>query len=104
MTDALTLLEQAKRHLVASEPETALEKIQEFERSLLAGNIRKDSVEACSQSLHAIRTLADAAREGVAAAQRQLVEIAALSRKLDTYDRQGRRVGSQIAQTREKRF
>lgn len=104
MTEALALLEQAKRHLVASEPDLALEKIQEFERFLLDGKVRKDSVDACAQALVAVRTLADAAREGVAAAQRQLVEISALSRKLDTYDRQGRRVGSQVARAREQRF
>lgn len=104
MTEALAFLEQAKRHLLASEPDIALERIKEFEQSLLAGQVRKDSVNACSQALLAVRTLADAAREGVAAAQRQLAEISALSRKLDTYDREGRRIGSPVAQPREKRF
>lgn len=104
MTEALTFLEQAKRHLIASEPGIALEKMMEFEKSLLAGQVRKDSVNACSQALLAVRTLAEAAREGVAAAQRQLAEISALSRKLDTYDREGRRIGSQVAPPREKRF
>ncbi len=104
MTDGLALLEQAKQHLIASEPELSMRKMHEFERALLDGAIRKDSIDACSQALLAIRGLSEAAREGLLSAQRQLAEIAALSRNLDTYDRQGRRIGSQVTQGREQRF
>ena len=81
-----------------------MRKMHEFERALLDGAIRKDSIDACSQALLAIRGLSEAAREGLLSAQRQLAEIAALSRNLDTYDRQGRRIGSQVTQGREQRF
>lgn len=104
MVEALTLLEQAQRHLLASEAELALEKMQDFEEALLSGSLEENRVHACAQALQDIRSLAAAAREGITTARRQIEEITALSRKLDTYDRQGNRIGSQVVQSRDRRF
>lgn len=104
MAEALTLLEHAKKHLIAFESDLALERMQDFERAVLSGLIQKDGVDACSQALQEIRALAAAAREGVAAAQRQVAEIVALSSKLDTYDSQGKKTRNRIGQNRTRRF
>ncbi|WP_323717985.1 hypothetical protein [Paracoccus aminovorans] len=104
MAKALALLEQAQRYLLASEAELALKKMQDFEEALLSGRLENGQVQAYAQGLQAVRDLAAAAREGIAAARRQIEEILALSRKLDTYDRQGNRIGNQVGQNRERRF
>ncbi|WJS83848.1 hypothetical protein [Paracoccus sp. TOH] len=104
MTEALLLLDQARRHLIASEADLALEKMQRFEKLLAAGNLPKGGVEACAEALQAIRALAEAAREGITAAKRQIAEITAISRNLDTYDHQGKKLGRLAVPHREKRF
>ncbi|GEK71332.1 hypothetical protein [Paracoccus denitrificans] len=91
---ALHLIEQVRRDLLALNLKPALEKIQEFEKLVISGSIRREHAEKCADVLGDIRVLAGAACDGLAAAQRQLAEIATLSRHLDTYDRQGRRIGN----------
>lgn len=104
MADALKMLEQARRHMLASEADLALEKMQAFQHLVLSGQAPKEHAEACSQALRAVLSLAAAAREGMTAARRQIEEIAALSRKLDTYDWQGNRVENPIGQNRDRRY
>ncbi|WP_199260301.1 hypothetical protein [Paracoccus binzhouensis] len=104
MAEALLLLDQARRHLISSEADLALGKMQRFEKLIASGGLPKDEVEACAEALQAIRALAGSAREGIAAAKRQVAEITAISRNLDTYDRQGRRLDRPAAPRREQRF
>ncbi|MEG4641654.1 hypothetical protein VB636_02145 [Paracoccus sp. APAP_BH8] len=104
MTKSLYLLEQAREDLLAFKAESALERITDFQELVRSGSISKDCVGKGAEMLRDILSLAGAARDGVAAAQRQLAEIAALSRHLNTYDRQGRKIGNPIAPPRERRF
>lgn len=104
MSEPLTILEQAKEYLLEFKAELAAKKMQEFEVLIASRQIDTEDVAACSQALHAIRALAAAAREGVAAARQEIEQIVALSRKLDTYDRQGNRVGNQVNQNLDPRF
>lgn len=101
---ALHVIEEARDELLAFRPEKALKKIMEFEQLILSGQVRKEHAARCTAMLHDIQILAGAARDGVAAAQRQLVEIGTLSRHLETYDRQGRKIGNRITRRQEKRF
>lgn len=104
MKNPVLLLENAKRHLLASQPDLALKTMQEFEETLSAGHISKEIIGSCSGPLEEIRVLADAAREGIASAKQHISEIIQLSRKLDTYDSNGKRVGNHVRPVQDQRF
>ncbi|SIQ44543.1 hypothetical protein SAMN05421641_1082 [Paracoccus thiocyanatus] len=104
MTPPLSLLKQAKAELIALRADAALQKIQKFEKILERSGLDSACAQKCENALHDIQALASAASEGVAAAKRQLVEIASLSRRLETYDERGRRVGNAIRNQHEGRF
>ncbi|REG46649.1 hypothetical protein EQ718_18615 (plasmid) [Paracoccus versutus] len=104
MTKALHLLQQAREDLLVFQTDAALVKMQEFEVLVHSGAMPRDRVAETAELLRDILSLASAACDGVAAAQRQLAEIAALSRHLNTYDRQGRRIGNPISSPHDRRF
>ncbi|WP_313349273.1 hypothetical protein [Paracoccus sp. (in: a-proteobacteria)] len=104
MIKTMHLIEQVRNDLLMYQPEQALTKLEEFERHLVSGRVSKECREECMIALRDIQTLAGAARDGVAAAQQQLAEIITLSRSLNTYDREGRRIGNRISRQHEQRF
>ncbi|QRZ12132.1 hypothetical protein JWJ88_05625 [Paracoccus methylovorus] len=104
MIKTMHLIEQARNDLLMFQPEQALTKLEEFERHLVSGRVSKECLEEYKIALRDIQTLAAAARDGVAAVQQQLTEIMTLSRSLDTYDREGRKIGNRISCQHEQRF
>lgn len=104
MKNPVLLLENAKRHLLASQPDLALKTMQEFEETFSAGRVSREIIGSCSGPLEEIRVLADAAREGIASAKQHISEIIQLSRKLDTYDSNGKRVGNHVRPVQDQRF
>lgn len=104
MMKALHLIEEARSELLAFRTDQAIEKIEEFERLILSGQFRMEYAERCRDTLYEVQVLAGAARDGVAAAQRQFAEIRTLWRHLETYDRQGRKTGNHLVRQQERRF
>lgn len=104
MTKALGLLQQAREHMLAMKTDKATKYLEKFESLVVAGEVSKEAASECAEVLRSIRMLAEAMRDGLSAAQRQLDEITVLSRNLDTYDRQGQKVDCQVGKGRNQRF
>ncbi len=104
MTKAIEHLKNARKALLAFEPTKAAQYLQKFESELQAHRLPRDAVAHCTAEISAIRDLADAACDGVAAAQRQLNEILKLSRNLDTYDSDGQKKIAQVGPETARRF
>lgn len=104
MTKAIEHLKNARKALLAFEPAKAEEYLHEFEAEIRDHRLPRNAVEPCAAELSALRDLAGAARNGVAAAQRQFTEIMKLSRNLDTYDSAGQKQISQVGPESTRRF
>lgn len=104
MSTLLDHLKRARAALIAFDPALAESSLTRFEAGLLAGEMTPDQVEPCSAELSAIRDLAQAAKTGVANAQQQLREILDLSRRLDTYDKAGKRKAESVSPLSARKY
>lgn len=104
MTEAVKSLKKARAALQAFEAEKAEKYLRNFESELQDHRLSPDAVAHCTAELSAIRELASAACDGVAAAQRQLTEILKLSRNLDTYDKAGHKKTAPVGLESTRRF
>jgi hypothetical protein len=89
MSEALMLLQQARRHMVSSEIDMAMQKIVRFETILLSGDICREQANLCINYLLSIKALSEAINSGVSAARYQIEEMSSLSRKLTVYNKSG---------------
>ena len=104
MFDPESVLAQAKKHIMTMEAEQAAKKLEDFERSMTTDGLKPDQVEKCSRILTKIQMLAAAAQAGVADARKQLVEILVLSRRFDSYDRDGKLTEQEVSSSRNTRY
>jgi hypothetical protein len=104
MIDVTENLKHARTALLAFEPGKAEDFLRKFESDLQKYRLPTEIAKRCSDELAAIRDLANAAREGVAAAQHQFLEVLKLSRQLDTYDRSGKRMAEKTAPRSTRKF
>ncbi len=104
MSKAHEHLQQVRAALTAFNPQAAEESLRSFEDEIKTSGLTADAAALCQAELAEIRGLAEAAKDGVAAAQRQFREILELSRRLDTYDRSGNRKAEQVAPMATRKF
>ena len=104
MSTAHEHLKQARAALTSFDPNAAEESLRSFEAEIESKGLDADTAALCQKELSEIRDLAEAAKDGVAAAQRQFREIFELSRRLDTYDKSGNRKAEQVAPMATHKF
>lgn len=104
MSKAMKHLYHARAALTAFEPTVAEDSLRKFEIALNTDGLALEETARCKIELSAIRDLAKAAQEGVAAAQHQFREILDLTRRLDTYDKAGQRQAEQVAPVSARKF
>lgn len=104
MSTLLDHLKRARAALITFDPALAESSLTRFEAGLRSGEMTPDQVEPCSAELSAIRDLAQAAKTGVANAQQQLREILDLSRRLDTYDKAGKRKAESVSPISARKY
>lgn len=81
-------LQAARKAIRELDPQRADDLLHQFESAPFAASDDKDAI---AQELLAIRELAAAALDGVAAAHEQLKQLLARAQTLDTYDKSGNR-------------
>lgn len=104
MSTPLDHLRHARTALIGFDPALAEDSLRKFETALIAGDLTAEETALCESELSAIRDLAQAAKEGVATAQQQFREILDLSRRLDTYDKAGKRKEESVQPISARKF
>lgn len=84
-------LRAARTAISGLDPQRALTILQDCEVELGQARLARSDRKAVARELEAIRDIAAAAREGVALARAQLLDLVQAAGNLDSYDSEGQR-------------
>lgn len=97
-------LRDARKAINALDAVRALAILRDCEAELERARLTRSDREAVARELEAIRDIAAAAREGVAQAQAQILDLIRAARNLDSYDSAGQRHVEEVVPRATHRF